>query len=321
MNQDELLPALARRNPVPAAPPYDDDAERGLQQLLATIAADTGADTLLGPRHRMTRNRRAAVVAALGMAAAATVAVGTSGSSHPTTGSRTLASHSGHPSVPAKALDAKAVAYRTGQALSAASNYIVKANEIEELPSGTDAPRSVFWLDERDRQNFRTIELNSAGQPLLDSSWLVVSGHVVSLSIDYTTRQYSRSQANPADLQKRITQKARAAASNWTPPSTTLPAPATANDATGIARDLAKGTDHLLGQTTIEGRSVLHLSNSEPGMNRQIWVDPNTYLPVRMTARGSWGSYQIDYTWIPRTPQNLAKSFHAPIPAGFTQVR
>ena len=35
-------------------------------------------------------------------------------------------------------------------------------------------------------------------------------------------------------------------------------------------------------------------------MNREIWVDPGTYLPLRMTASRAPGeSYVMDYTWIP----------------------
>ena len=71
---------------------------------------------------------------------------------------------------------------------------------------------------------------------------------------------------------------------------------------------------------TIDGRQTLVLSNDEPGMNRQIWVDPATYLPVRMTAHWSGGSYQIDYTWVRRTPQSLAATFQPTVPAGFTKV-
>jgi hypothetical protein len=35
-------------------------------------------------------------------------------------------------------------------------------------------------------------------------------------------------------------------------------------------------------------------------MNRELWVDPETYLPLRMTANWAPGeSYVMDYTWIP----------------------
>ena len=54
-------------------------------------------------------------------------------------------------------------------------------------------------------------------------------------------------------------------------------------------------------------------------MHRQLWIDPATYLPVRMTASGTTVSYEIDYRWIPRTPASVA-ALVAPVPAGFTPV-
>jgi hypothetical protein len=62
------------------------------------------------------------------------------------------------------------------------------------------------------------------------------------------------------------------------------------------------------------------LANNEPTMHRRIWVDPTSYLPVRMTAHGQGTSYVIDYTWIPRSEQTVAATFAPHIPPGFTKV-
>lgn len=39
-----------------------------------------------------------------------------------------------------------------------------------------------------------------------------------------------------------------------------------------------------------------------------------------MTAHGSFGSYVIDYQWIPRTPANLATLLRPSVPAGYPKV-
>jgi hypothetical protein len=55
-------------------------------------------------------------------------------------------------------------------------------------------------------------------------------------------------------------------------------------------------------------------------MGREIWVDPTTYLPIRMTEHGSFGTAVLDYTWIPKSDLSAAGIFVLQPPAGFTQV-
>ena len=87
-----------------------------------------------------------------------------------------------------------------------------------------------------------------------------------------------------------------------------------------IRRDLLKGSDRLLGHARLHGRPVLVLANNEPSLHRRIWVDPATYLPVRMTAHGQGVSYVINYTWIRRTDHAVAATFAPHVPPGFTKV-
>ena len=55
-------------------------------------------------------------------------------------------------------------------------------------------------------------------------------------------------------------------------------------------------------------------------MNREIWVDPGTYLPLRMTASRAPGeSYVMDYTWIPFAEAGAGLMWPEP-PAGARKV-
>jgi hypothetical protein len=46
-----------------------------------------------------------------------------------------------------------------------------------------------------------------------------------------------------------------------------------------------------------------------------LWVNPATYLPVRMTI----GPVNASFEWLAPTPANLAP-LHLTVPAGFRQV-
>lgn len=60
----------------------------------------------------------------------------------------------------------------------------------------------------------------------------------------------------------------------------------------------ARGT-RLAGHATIEGRDALVVADSEPGMHRVTYVDPDTYLPIRMVERPDGvGEVTIDYRYL-----------------------
>ena len=84
-------------------------------------------------------------------------------------------------------------------------------------------------------------------------------------------------------------------------------------------RNPLKAADiRTVGQTVIDTRRVLVLTDSEPGMHRRYYVDPKTYLPVRVVESPSGlGKVTIDYTWLPGS-EDTVLSFAAP--AGAHQV-
>lgn len=78
-------------------------------------------------------------------------------------------------------------------------------------------------------------------------------------------------------------------------------------------------SDTLVGHEMIDGVDTLHLLDNEAGMNREVWVDAKSLLPVRMTAHGDWGSYVIEYDWLAKNDENL-KLFTLTPPAGFKDI-
>lgn len=313
MNDDSILQALAERNPVTEPPSYDESAESGLRDLLTTFGTDS---TRPEQRARPTRLRMTLLacgaVAVCGCVAVVVANQGTSETPAPAAAKQvthiappvpvpppTTAPSTQQFPVADGATPADLVVDRSTLAISSASDYLLQANEATH--AGGKTYRSVSWFDEDNRQNFHDQEFGPKGDLQVDSFNYEGVGNVsASVVLDYRFHQYT---ANPTPV-----------------PAVEVEGNSTGNDAAGIINDLKSGHDKVTGTTTINGRAVLRLSNDEPGMNRQIWVDVNTYLPVRMTAHGSWGSYQMDYTWIPRTAESVAAAFAPQIPNGFTKV-
>ncbi len=84
-----------------------------------------------------------------------------------------------------------------------------------------------------------------------------------------------------------------------TAPATGVPAPLAALQAPLQAADITR-----VGQTVLRGQQVLVLADSEPSMHRRYYVDPQTYLPIRMLERpDGLGLVTIDYGWLPAAAQ------------------
>jgi hypothetical protein len=83
------------------------------------------------------------------------------------------------------------------------------------------------------------------------------------------------------------------------------------------------GTLAVAGRQRIDGIEAIELtSRSGSLISETIWVNPGTYLPVRVVVRPAPGAPALltaDISWLPPTAQNLAK-LTVPIPAGFRQV-
>jgi hypothetical protein len=102
--------------------------------------------------------------------------------------------------------------------------------------------------------------------------------------------------------------------------------------AAGLREDLACGTLSYEGMQHVDGVNALKLvsvqrsrfgSKTLGTINTIIWVDPATYLPVRLTTQWTRPMVTVpmrfDIRWLPPTSANLAL-LTVRIPPGFTQV-
>jgi hypothetical protein len=90
--------------------------------------------------------------------------------------------------------------------------------------------------------------------------------------------------------------------------------------ASALRAAVSCGALAMAGRQRVDGIGAIELT-SRPGslIPETIWVSPDTYLPVRVTARLASLQRTADITWLQPTAQNLDK-LTVPIPAGFRQV-
>jgi hypothetical protein len=89
--------------------------------------------------------------------------------------------------------------------------------------------------------------------------------------------------------------------------------------AESLRNEVASCRPRVVGHATIDGKDVLVLADtSEPTMHRVLYVDPASYLPVRLVERPDGiGLVTIDYTWL---PGSQAGQLWAEPPAGAREV-
>ena len=96
-----------------------------------------------------------------------------------------------------------------------------------------------------------------------------------------------------------------------------------------IRARIASGDFTVAGTVSLHGRRALELtwSSTEPMSNSgTLWVDDQTYLPLRSVITQRWRAggtpfqtITTDYQMLPATPANL-NLLTPPIPAGFTRT-
>jgi len=98
-----------------------------------------------------------------------------------------------------------------------------------------------------------------------------------------------------------------------------------------IKDQLACGVFKVAGTEVVDGVNAIKITGSAtstiPGVSQTqysgptYWVDPETYLPVRMTiTRNGMQVTQFDYRWLSPAPANRAL-LDLPVPVGFKQVK
>ena len=90
-----------------------------------------------------------------------------------------------------------------------------------------------------------------------------------------------------------------------------------------LRESIADGKFQHVRKTELNGRIVLELTSREKVNGTEVastwWVDPATYLPVRMLTQQAGITYQVDYGFLPPVPANIAQ-LTVTIPAGFTRT-
>ena len=94
-----------------------------------------------------------------------------------------------------------------------------------------------------------------------------------------------------------------------------------------IETGLKCGAFTVAGRQRVDGVDAIKLTGHKTIPDSTIWVDPRSYLPVRLVSHGQTAgnvapiaiTLTVDFRWLPPTRANLAK-LTAPIPAGFQKV-
>lgn len=161
---------------------------------------------------------------------------------------------------------------------------------------------------------YRIVDMTQAGQPTTGYLVTVKPHRTTSIVIDYGNRTW-RKTIYPFGSSS----DGRRAAG---------PAPSTPLQLAAQLRAKVKaGQVTLVGWATVDGQRAIHLRERMAQGQVNLWVDPDSYLPIREidTAPGvsptSDQAIRDDYRWLPATKANLRLLTPAgAIPAGFTQA-
>ena len=194
------------------------------------------------------------------------------------------------------------VSYVLTQAKAALDS--VDEDLVQTNITGTDgrgpSQRNESWLDPRTRTE-RSDQYTPGGQ--LSTSVLVTHTDtgVTLLAVDYATSTWSSITAADKGLKG-------------------LPG-SLYTDPADIRAALTAGTLVLVGEEQVGGQPAEHLTVTGllDSMSMDLWVDATSYLPVQSVVHKGPYTGTASYTWLPRTPANLAKLILA-VPAGFTKV-
>jgi len=185
---------------------------------------------------------------------------------------------------------------------------------------------------------WRSVTYSPAGHPVYDEGFSASASSSVFTLVNYSTRTWARvpGLGRPAPAAA-LPAASLPAAHGCGPGIVTFPLllrfglpgiglPASSLPST-VARSLRTavscGTLTEAGRQEVDGIEAIKLvSKPSSPISETIWVDPSSYLPVRVVAGSALSpalKQTADITWLPPTAQNLAR-LTVPIPAGFRHV-
>lgn len=269
-----------------------DQVRAALHDEVATV---TAPQTLLSAVHRRTRTRRTTrrwLVAAMATAAAVAVVTLPPTVEHPPTAERPPTTEP-HPTV-----NVAYAAERTMSALNEVTDNVIYEHALVTKGGKYSEPgeEALYerWLA-ADGSTFRLL-VTIDGKPVVDLS----RDRVSNVFVDHRTGTY---RVFPG-----VEPNAPQYDDVWTPEE--------------IRQSLANGDLKVVGQGDPVNNRPTILLHREPGkaeVPMDLWVDAETYLPVRW----QWlqqNSTPFDVTYLPPTPENQAK-LTAVVPPGFTEEK
>jgi hypothetical protein len=292
------------------------DVEDLLRQGMLRYTADLHASAgLIHEAHRRRRRRLAqrsatagAALAACAAAVAAVVFVGLLGAQQKSPN-------------PTQTIDTAYVTKRVASALSAAGPAeIAQMTVTSSRPGGGTATAREWSYGDQ----WRSVLYSSAGQPVLDEGGASSTYTLV----DYPARTWARQRGvvGPAETAPpQACVHAVAALSLLFGPAVGLSAGTSSVSVVQLLHTaISCGTLTEAGRQRVDGIEATKLTSSSGSLiHETIWVNPATYLPVRVAIRSAVGSPVVqrtaDITWLKPTAQDQA-ALTVSIPAGFRQV-
>jgi hypothetical protein len=295
-------------------------------------------DLLPGVRRRLarrTRMIRMAVVTPVVMVAAVALVIATVGQTRPR--GTPIIAHGGPDTSGAAATssapplaDAAYVLTQTEQSLGRATDYVILSIERYGTVDHTDT-----WLDRTTKQ-FRTDVYDNMPlpQPTTSTGLYVAppappfNGPVRLVQSAAYTDEGHGNLRNLVEVnydQKTYSFDARVSA----PPIQTDSPIVDPTDANSVRSAVQRGRVLVLGEETVNGYDTLHLRiqhiSPNPNSVIDLWVERATFLPVQEYAyrdgldMSAEAVLRTTYSWLPRTPENLAHLTLTP-PPGFRKI-
>lgn len=283
-------------------------------RLLTAILDDYDQLTAPAVQPRPSGRKRATVTVIAGAAAAgiAAASIAATGSSQPGQHATGNVAGSGVKTSPEPKL--QTAAYVVDHMKSALNANTAVVDIVDHAP---DSQTGLPVIDESWSTSlsdtYRIVDLTPAGQPITGYLVTVTPHTTTSIVIDYGKRTWSKTIypfGSSTDGRRPGPQ-----------PSTPLQL------AAQLRAQVKAGQVTLVGRATVDGQQAIHLTQHAANGDINLWVSPDTYLPIREidTAPGvsqtSAKAIRDDYRWLPATPANLRLLTPAgAIPAGFTQA-
>jgi hypothetical protein len=233
------------------------------------------------------------------------------------------------------ALDAAYVIKNVSSALSAAEPGTIAQMTVTTSGPALPGVKSTTTTAEEwsNGSEWRSVTYSSPGHPIYDEGFSPTSSYTL---VSYPTKTWARQAGigSPAvpSLGSPPTKRACGPVVGAFPVLFRLGLPGTSTSASSLPTTVATalhtavscGSLTVAGRQTVDGTDAIELTSRAGSLIAEtIWVNPDTYLPVRVVVRSAYTPslrQTADFTWLPPTAQNLAK-LTVPVPGGFRQVK